>query len=75
MKLYVQADSKKALNERLAKGEKITGHNFSFFEDGGDHRLDDTLRAGTVIAIFNRRTSDGTPIAKSYGTWQKGKVA
>jgi hypothetical protein len=74
MKLYVKATSKKALNERLAKGEVVYGTNFSFFESGGDHKLDGALPNGTVIAVYEREVA-GNPIAKSYGTWQKGKVA
>lgn len=74
MKLYVHAESKKALNATLATGKTVWGTNHSFFGDGGDYKLDSTLKDGTVIAIYSRTTADGTPYAKSYGTWQKGKV-
>lgn len=73
MKLYVFAKSKKELNERLATGKAIFGDNYSVFEDGGTHRLDERLRNGTVIAIYERKVN-GSPLAKSYGTWQGGKV-
>lgn len=74
MKLYVKAKSKKEVNDLLAAGKVIYGWNFSVFEEGGTHKLDDTLRAGTVIAIYEREIG-GSPVAKSYGTWQRGKIA
>lgn len=74
MKLYVRAKSKKELNERLAAGKAVFGENYSVFEEGGMHRLDDRLRKGTVIAIYERTVS-GSPLAKSYGTWQGDKVS
>ena len=74
MKLYVRAKSKKDLNQQIAEGKSVYGENFSFFGDGGTYKLDDRLPSGTVIAIYER-TVGSNPVAKSYGTWQKGKVA
>ena len=74
MKIYVEADSKAALNRRLAAGEVIQGRNYSMFapatgpERAGMHTLDATLASGTVIAIFSQM-SDGNPVSKSWGTW------
>ena len=74
MKIYVEADSKAALNRRLAAGEVIQGRNYSMFapatgpERAGMHTLDATLASGTVIAIFSQM-SGGNPVAKSWGTW------
>ena len=51
MKVYVQAKSKKALNERLAQGEKIFGTCYSVFGGGGRYNVDE-LPSGTIISIF-----------------------
>ena len=74
MKIYVEADSKAALNRRLAAGEVIQGRNYSMFapaigpDRAGMHTLDATLASGTVITIFSQM-SGGSPVSKSWGTW------
>ncbi len=68
MKLYVKAASKKALNERIARGDLPWGKNYSVFGDGGDYPLDGNLPDGTTIAIFER-VIGGNPVANSWGTW------
>ena len=68
MKLYVFAQSKKALNARLEKGEIPVGTNHSFFGDGGDYALDDKLADGTAISIYEKEVG-GSPYAKAYGVW------
>ena len=74
MKLYVEADSKAALNRRLAAGEVVRGRNYSMFapmtgpDRQGMHTLDATLAAGTIIAIYSQMV-DGNPVGKSWGTW------
>jgi len=72
MKVYVQATSKKALNERLAQGEKVFGTCYSIFGGGGTYNVCE-LSNGTIVAIFEKRAPDGQPIAKSYGTIKNGK--
>jgi hypothetical protein len=68
MKLYVNAKSKKAINEALANGQTIHGENFSLFGDGGTYTLSSALPTGTVIAVYDRMVA-GSPYPKSYGTW------
>ncbi len=68
MKVYVEATSKKALNERLEDGESITGINHSMFGDGGSYSLDADLPKDTIIAVWDKM-SGGSPVAKSWGTW------
>lgn len=73
MKLYVKGASKKAVNERIAKGETVTGENFSMFGGAGTYRLDKDLPVGTVVSIFDKY-SGGQPVAKSYGEWTGTKL-
>lgn len=74
MKLYVHAKSKKALNERLAAGESIIGENHaSHFGGEPLYELDVDVPNGTTIAIFDK-TVGGTPVAKSWGTWNATKL-
>ena len=71
MKVYVEAKSKAALIRRLTTGEEISGYNYSIFGGGGHYMLDDTLEDGTIIAIYSQM-SQGSPVAKSWGTWTNG---
>ncbi len=73
MTLYVQAKSKKALNEQIAIGHVPTGENLSIFGGAGIYRLDHTLPEGTVIKIYEKLVG-GIPYAKSYGVWDGKKV-
>lgn len=74
MKLYVQAKSKKAINERLAAGDQVLGVNHSMFGDGGTYDLANAAD-GTVVAVWEK-LSGGSPYAKAYGTWdaKKGRI-
>ena len=73
MKLYVQAKSKKAINEMLKEGKQITGYNLSMFGDGGLYVLSSALPVGTVIAVYSKVVG-GNPYATSFGTWDGTKV-
>ena len=73
MKLYVQAKSKKAINEMLKEGKQITGYNLSMFGDGGLYILSSALPVGTVIAVYSKVVG-GHPYATSFGTWDGTKV-
>jgi hypothetical protein len=73
MKLYVQAKSKKAINEMLKEGKQITGYNLSMFGDGGLYILSSALPVGTVIAVYSKVVG-GNPYATSFGTWDGTKV-
>lgn len=73
MEIYVNAKSKKAINEMLAAGEYVAGENYSIFGDGGWYYLNSELPSGTVIKIYDK-TVDGTPYAKAYGVWDGNKV-
>jgi len=75
MELYVNAKSKKQINERLAADAEVWGYNFSMFGGGGQYMLDGTLPHGTVIKVYSKVVM-GSPYAKAYGTWDanKGRV-
>ena len=73
MKLYVQAKSKKAINELLKAGETVRGINYSMFGDGGMYVLSSALPVGTVIAVYSKVVG-GNPYATSFGTWDGTKV-
>ncbi len=71
MKIYVEAKSRASLNRRLDRGEEIIGQNYSMWRTGDEAQfpvLDRTLPTGTVIAIYSKM-SMGSPVAKSWGTW------
>ena len=73
MKIYIQADSKAAINRGLANGEAFTGFNHSIFDPNqGEHRLEDCPE-GTVVAIWSKM-SGGSPVAKSWGEWNGSKL-
>lgn len=71
MKIYVQANSKKHVNEMLAKGLIVYGYNHSMYSDGGWHSISD-LEDGDVVAIF-QKTINGQPMPKSWGCYVKSK--
>lgn len=73
MKIYVQAKSKKAINEMLMAGQTISGMNYSIFGDGGMYILSSALPAGTVIAIYQKVVGN-SPYATTFGTWDGKKV-
>ena len=73
MELYVKAQSKKSINERLANGEQIIGTNYSIFGGGGFYELNESLPTKTVIKVYDK-TINGTPYAKAYGMWDGKKV-
>lgn len=72
MKLYVQAKSKADINRRLKAGETFTGWNYSMFGGGGEYELNSELQSGTIIAVYEK-TINGSPYAKSWGTWDANK--
>lgn len=72
MKIYVKGKSKKAINEKLSNGEVVSGYNYSMFDGGGTYVLDKTLETGTIISIYEKIVN-GSPYAKSYGTWNADK--
>ena len=67
MKIYIEANSKVAINRGLAAGETYGGYNYSMFGGGGWYNLLD-CPVGTLIAIYSKMQG-GNPIAKSWGTW------
>lgn len=73
MQVYVKG-TKKAVNAALALGEDIEAVEYKLFDTRclTVRQLDDR----SVIKFWLRRDPVGTPIAKSYGTWnaKKGKV-
>lgn len=72
MKLYVNAKSKKAINESLASGQTIYGTNYSMFGGGGTYALSGAIPDGTVIAVYDKMVG-GSPYPKAYGTWSAAK--
>jgi hypothetical protein len=73
MEIYVQAKSKKAINEALTQGKVVHGYNFSIFGNGGNYALSSSLPVGTVIKVYEKVVG-GSPYPKSYGTWDGNKV-
>lgn len=73
MKLYVNAKSKKAINDRLAAGETVYGENYSIFEGGGTYALSSGLPDGTVIAVYEKMVGNN-PYAKAWGIWDGKQV-
>lgn len=73
MEIYVQAKSKKAINEALTAGKTIYGYNYSMFGGGGDYALSSALPKGTVIKVYEKMVG-GSPYPKAYGLWDGNKV-
>lgn len=73
MELYVQAKSKKAINELLKAGAQVSGYNYSIFGGGGSYVLSSALPIGTVIKVYEKMVG-GSPYPKAYGTWDGSKV-
>ena len=75
MKVYIQANSKKAINEALASGKKVPAVEYNMFNPNGqymtDHILND-LPTGTIVSVFSKYVG-GQPYAKAYGSWDKEK--
>ena len=73
MQIYVNAKSKKAINEMLSQGKSVQGMNYSMFGDGGAYYLTSALPVGTVIKVYEKMVG-GSPYPKAYGTWDGNKV-
>lgn len=73
MELYVNAKSKKAINDMIAEGKTVYGLNYSIFGNGGEYALSSALPVGTVIKVYSKMVG-GSPYAKAYGTWDGSKV-
>lgn len=73
MEIYVNAKSKKAINDMLVEGKTVSGYNYSMFGGGGSYVLSSALPVGTVIKVYEKMVG-GSPYAKAYGTWDGNKV-
>jgi hypothetical protein len=73
MDIYVQSKSKKAINEKLANNEIVSGYHWSILGGGHYFELDEKLPVGTVIKVYEKLIN-GNPYAKSYGVWDGKKV-
>ena len=63
---YVEAKSKKAVNETLKAGGIVYGISYNLFE--GDKIVpSNEWDNGDVVKIFSKRVG-GTPYAKAYGS-------
>lgn len=71
MKIYVEAKSKKHVNDMLASGQQVSGYNHSIYGGGGWYNVSD-LADGDVVAIF-QKTINGNPVVKSFGCYVKDK--
>ena len=71
MKIYVEAKSKKQVNEMLASGQQVSGYNHSIFGGGGYYNISD-LADGDIVAIYEK-TINGNHVAKSWGCYVKSK--
>ena len=72
MELYIQAQSKKAINEAIANGHRIIGTNYSIFGGGGTYVLNE-CPAQTIVKVFKKYVG-GQPYATAYGTWNGKKL-
>ncbi len=70
MTIYIQAKSKKELNEKLANKEQIKGTEYDMFST--NPCILNELPTGTVVKVFEKYVG-GNPYAKSYGVWNKEK--
>ena len=71
MQVYVQAKSKKAINELLAQGQWIEAKEYIF---GITNSMPlHTVPDGTVVKVFETLIN-GMPYAKAYGQMRKGKL-
>lgn len=73
MQIYVNAKSKKAINDMLLSGKPVQGYNYSMFGDGGTYYLSSALPVGTVIKVYEKLVG-GSPYPKAYGVWDGKKV-
>jgi hypothetical protein len=73
MEIYIKAQSKKAINEKIANNEVVLGTNYSIFGGGGIYEVNDALPIGTVIKVYSKEVN-GTPYAKAFGMWNGKKV-
>lgn len=72
MEIYVQAKSKKAINEMIASGQSVYGVNYSIFGDGGRYELN-VLPPNTIVKVFQKMVG-GSPYATAYGLWNGTKL-
>lgn len=70
MTVYIKGASKKALNEKIAEGKSIEWVSYSPMSTNCG--LMNELADGSAIKVWEKM-SGGSPIAKSYGTWNKSK--
>ena len=70
MKAYIQAKSKKSLNERLCFNEDVQAVLYGF---ATTYLSIHELPKGCVISIFEKYVG-GSPYAKAYGIWDGTKV-
>jgi hypothetical protein len=75
MKVYVQAKSKKQVNELLAAGEQIGAVEYNAFNPNGyvTHHILNELEDGAAVSIFEKYVG-GQPYAKAYGTFDRNKM-
>lgn len=72
MQVYIEG-TKKATNLKLSQGIGVPCVEYNLFT--GDQYLDLVdCKEGTVIKFWIKKDYLGTPIAKSYGVFKKGKV-
>lgn len=70
MNIYIKANSKKSVNERLAGGEHVEGTIHSMMRSQVASLKD--CPSGTVVKIFSKYVG-GQPYAKAYGIWDSVK--
>ena len=72
MTVYVQAPSKKSINESLATGSPVPATEFNAFNPNGyiTHHTLNNLPTGTVVKVYQKLVQ-GNPYAKAYGTFDK----
>lgn len=68
--IYVNAKSKKEINDSLKLGKQIVCIEYLPYTVNEKYISDCTT--GTVVKIFEKYVG-GSPLAKSYGVWNKEK--
>ena len=72
MQVYIQGNSKAAINRDITDGKDIVAKEISMFQTI-EHSFKD-LPDGTVVKIFKKYVG-GNPYANSYGQVKNGKLS
>lgn len=69
--MYVQARSKKQVNELLAAGEWVQATEYKLGHSSSQALH--TVPEGTLVKVYEKMVN-GTPVAKAYGQMRDGRL-